>query len=410
MNSAGNDIAAWESHRSGDLISSRQAIGQAMLSPLPPPKAPTINVQQHRTSETNMKHSIKKISHHNARIAFEIEDKVHPTGSVKVWQIRKKTDGSTTRAAGIILGEDPKAPRAAIVKVRRGDIVVIYHRTSSNRLKPLQKFNISGSFELLIEECQPPGVPIVLPFEQIPRDDDRKSNFDTCDLKLLYSRRQPEWLQRIMDDQLECWRDHTAPLFLRIAPHRLLIQNMELLVIHDPYRALLDYKDRLNKEQLARCIKAQPSAAMRVAFDSVPRRVRRKHLASHATYLLDNHLQQLTNSELRICSKKDPKTAFKLRSIVPPRRHAIMLAHSYGVVWHTLFGDDRTPFRDEALGSLSRYPDEWLSGNEKGFKGIFRKLSSLSGIRLKPLEFQSLLKQIAPRGRQALAEYIAPFV
>ncbi len=149
---------------------------------------------------------------------------------------------------------------------------------------------------------------------------------------------------------------------------------------------------------------------MRVAFDSVPRRVRRKHLPSHATYLLDNHLQQLTNQELRICSKTVPMSAFTLRCLVPPRRHAIMLAHSYGVVWHTLFGDARTPFRDEVLDSLARYPDEWLSANEKGFKGIFRKLSSLSGIRLKPLEFQSLLKQIAPRGRQDLAEYIAPFV
>ncbi len=410
VNLAENDIAAWKSHLSKDPISSRQAIGQAMLSPLPPPKAPTINVQQHRTSETNMKHSIRKISRHTAHIAFEIVDKIHPTGSLKIWRIHTDTDGSVSRAEGKLLGENPKEPRAAIVKVRRGDLVIIYQRISSGGMEPLQKFTISGNFEPLIKECHLPGEPGVLPFDRIVMDDDRNSNFDTSDLKILFRRRRPEWLQYLMDDQLECWRDHTAPLFLGIAPHHLLVKNIELLVTHDPHRALRDYKSLLNRGQLQRCIREQPSAAMRLAFENVPRALRKKHLASHATYLLDNHLQQLTNSELRICSKKDPKTAFKLRSIVAPRRHAIMLAHSYGVVWHTLFGDDRAPFRDETLDSLARYPDEWLAVNEKGFKGIFSKLSNLLGIRLEPVEFQSLVKQMAPRGRQALAEYIAPSV
>jgi hypothetical protein len=87
-----------------------------------------------------------------------------------------------------------------------------------------------------------------------------------------------------------------------------------------------------------------------------------------------------------------------------------MLAYSYGVVWHRLFGDDRTPFREEVLGSIARYPDEWLAADGKGFKGIFRKLSNLAGIRLESFEFQLLMKRMTPRGRRAFAGYIAPFV
>lgn len=131
---------------------------------------------------------------------------------------------------------------------------------------------------------------------------------------------------------------------------------------------------------------------------------------SQVTHMLENHLHQLTDTELRICARITPKTSFMLRHLVPPRQHAIMLAHSYGVAWFTIFGDAHHSFREETIESLTRYPEEWLAVSQNGFEGIFRKLSHQLGFRLETFEIQCLLKRISPGGRQALIHYITSFI
>ncbi len=354
-----------------------------------------------------MKHNTRKISRDSARITFELDDKRFPTRFLKIWRIRKHNDTSVSRAEGIVIGENRYAPRALIVKVLRGDAVVICQQTPHNQIAFLHEYKISETFEPLVGNIHRlKAIGAAMLFDRIEIDKDRNSGIREIDLKLLFRSSHPIWMESLVSDYLEYQREHAVKTFLNIAPHCRVLQDLQLLVSYDPLRALRDHKSLLTKVQLATCIRKDPSAGMRYAFECVPRTRRKIHLREHANHLLKNHLHLLTNSELKICSNASPKAAFLLRGQVPPRQHSIILARSYGVVWHTLIGEARKPFHKETFRSLATYPEEWLAESKNGFEEIFRKLKHLLGINFRPSEFRRLLKNMPPRGQKALAKYI----
>lgn len=355
-----------------------------------------------------MNHSIRNISRDTARIAFELNDFIHPTKTLQILRIERNVDTPASRMEGIIVGENRNEPRAVIVNACRGDIIAIFHPISRGGSKPLFCFRITKNFEPIIENSFGlRGIGAIPRLDRIDVDHGGDCYFNDSNLKLLFRSRHPEWLQRILVEQLECWRDHSAPTFLKVASYQDLMRNIDQLVTHDPYRALRDYKDQLTSKQLMSCIRRQPKAAMRLAFDRIPLELRREHLKSHETFLLENHLYQLTNAELRDCSWADPVTAIRSRHLVSPRQHAIILSCSYTVAWCKIDGAFREPFAKEIFDSLARFPKEWLKGNPNGFVAIFNKLQSLLGIQFKSHELAALLDQMPPAGRKHLTAYLA---
>lgn len=358
-----------------------------------------------------MNYNIRKTSQRTARLAFQILDEKCPTRFLKIWRIRKNPDSSISRAEGITIGENPNNSRAMVVMVRRGDVVVIVQQMPGDRACFLRHCKIAASFAPIAEDhrkLKERNAGAL--FENIEIESDRSSGLRETELRLLFGSRSPTWLHEIVEKQLDHYREHSVKDYLKLAPNHRIISELQLVVNYDSLRSLRDYKKHLTDAQIKRCIRKDPTAGMRYAFESVPRTLRRKHLVTHATHLLTNHLHQLTAAELRTCSKKSPQTAFLVRDRLTLRLRSIILARTYGVAWHTLIGDARFPFRDEILLSLTRHPEEWLAVAKNGFEEIFRRLSNLLDINLEHPEFEKLINDIEPQGKKALAEYIVAFV
>jgi len=355
-----------------------------------------------------MNHNIRKISPHDARVAFEIN---HAAASnpIEVWRIRLHQGSPVSMPEGIILESDRQKNRTVVVNSRPGDIVVIRHKTGHESMAPYQCYRIGDSFDpQLIENASLPfpSVAIACPASRIETDDGRAVHYDEAELKMLLRGKHPRWLQQFVDGQLRRWRDHAPETFVRLAPREWLDREVILVAIYDPYRAVCDYRDRLTEKQIECCIRRLPADAARLLFREIPRKLRAKYLAEHANYILENHLHQLSDAELRRCSWGAPLTAFNIRHSVTPRRSAIMLASTYTVAWIRNHNKSRVNLREEIFDSLLRYPGEWLKSNPKGIEFIFKRLENLLGICFGSVELTVLLQQTTPKGRIALSRYI----
>lgn len=357
-----------------------------------------------------MNHNIRKINQHEARVAFELNHPSVASEPTEVWRIRHHQETPVSMPEGIILESNHQKTRAVVVNARPGDIVVIRHKAGNENMAPYQCYLIGDTFEpRLIENSALPfqSVGIAPPACRIETDDGRVIHYNETDLKKLLRGTHPRWMQEYVDGQLLRWRDHAPAAFVRLAPREWLAREVILVAIHDPYRALCDYSDRLTESQIEFCLRRLSGDAARLLFECIPRKSRSKHLKEHANYILENHLHQLSDAELRRCSWSDPLTAFKIRHSVAPRRSAIMLASSYTIAWIRSRHISRVNLRKEIFASLHQYPEVWLKSNPKGFQSIFKRLENLLGICFGSAELTVLLQHMTPKGRMALSQYIS---
>ncbi len=369
--------------------------------------------QPNQKTPNNMNHTIRKTSQHDARVAFEISHPFAASDPGEVWRIRLQQESFVSMPEGIILESNHQKGRAVVVNARSGDIVVIRHKAGDESMAPYQCYLIGDSFEpRLIENSSLPfqSVGISPPESRIETDEGRVVHYDEPDLKKLLRGKHPRWLQQFVDGQLRRWRDHTPATFVRLAPREWLDREVILVAIYDPYRALCDYRDRLTENQLEFCIRRLSGDAARLLFRQIPRKFRWKHLKEHANYILENHLHQLSDAELRRCSWGAPLTAFKIRHSVAPRRSAIVLASTYTIAWIRNHRTSRVDLRREIFDSLRQYPEEWLKSNPKGIESIFKRLENLLGICFGSAELTILLEQMIPKGRMALSQYISSHI
>lgn len=312
------------------------------------------------------------------------------------------------RTQGIVLGQNAHYNRALVIKVKRGDTIIILQKAPCDMIGFLHVFKINENFEPVSGNVRPlKEAGAASKFSQIEIDYGPDAHMDDLDLRILYRSQHPKWMRDTMEEQIIYWREHSMRKYLSVAPQDKIIPDLKILVHKDPLRALRDYKILLTESQIATCVRKDPHGGMLHAFEKVPRRLRKAHLAAHARHLLENHLHQLTNAELRICTAASPKEAFLRRDQLALRQHSIVLARSYGVVWHTLIGDARKGFRDEALQSLTQFPEEWMRVSTNGLDEIFNRMRHLLGIVFDPMEIRTLLNKMPPRGKSLLASYVA---
>ena len=357
-----------------------------------------------------MNYCIRRIDTQTARIAFELTPTLPTEACFEILRIRTQQGSSVSQPDGVLLQSNELGVDTVVVNAEVGDMIVIRHKSDGEVTAPDQCYRIGASFvprPIEASKLQFPNLMLAPPASRIETEDGRVIHFEDHDLKALFRGKHPEWLQEIVEAQLCHWREYAPATYVRLAPREWLHRDVFLVAIHDPYRALLDFKDRLTQDQLAFAIRRLPSAAVRFAFDKIPRKLRSKYLSEHANYILENNLQHLANSELRICSWKDPLTAFKLRSSVLPRRSAIILSSTYTVAWIGNHGAARLDLRQEILSSLLEFPEEWLKSNTKGLEFVFKKLKSLLGIQFDDAELRLMLKGMHPKGREALSRFIA---
>lgn len=364
----------------------------------------------HSKPPNNMNPTIRKTSQNDARVAFEITRPCASTTPMEVWRIRAHPDHPVSMPDGIILESDHQQTIAVVVNVRPSDIIVIRHKAGLESMESCQHYRITDSFEPCFVEDPNllyQRVTIAPPTNRIEADAGRTVCYSEREMRMLFEGKHPRWLQNFVDGQLLRWRELAPEVYVRFAPKKWLDRDVSLVAIHAPNLALIDYKDSLTWDQFEFCIRRLPAAAVRFVFDRIPQELRATYLKDHATYILDNLIDHLTNTELRTCSWGDPITAFKSRHFLSPRRSAILLSSSYTIAWIGNLDGSGPEFRKEVFDSLSQFPDEWLRSNKKGFQSIFKRLKSLLGICFDGTELLELLGKMAPRYRKILAEYLA---
>lgn len=386
----------------------------ATLSLQPPSRPGLRNVIQHIHSNQkptyHMNITIRKTSKHDARVAFEITRPHDSTIPIEAIRIRSIQDTSVSISDGIVLENYHRKYIAVVVNVRPNDIIAIRHKSCCVDMQYPLYFSINESLEPIpmIDPNLLRQIMTIIPSEnQLHADDGQMTAHNERDLKLLLQGKHPRWLQDFVNCQLLSWREHNPALYVRVAPRELLDRDVFLVAIHAPYRALVDYEKCLTRVQIEFCVRSLQSEEYLNFFSRIPRKLRSKLLAQHATHLLEKHVQDLTDKELRICSWKDALTAFRIRHSVSPKKSAIMLSSAYTIAWIGIYGTARLELRLEILTSMLEYPKEWLRSNPKGLEFIFSKLKSLLGIQFDDSELHLMLRSMHPKGREDLSKFIA---
>lgn len=153
----------------------------------------------------------------------------------------------------------------------------------------------------------------------------------------------------------------------------------------------------------------KPEIPVLAGFDRIPRADRVDLVRSHATYVLNHHLDRITELELEVASGADPKTAFGLRHFLEGRRHAILLARSYPAA---LFAGDADGggLADEVKRSVLDYPRIWHRIHHHGFGILFKGLASTMGIVFSGKELLELESRLGRRLTKELRSYIASLI
>jgi len=240
---------------------------------------------------------------------------------------------------------------------------------------------------------------------RIEMPDGAENHFDKAELQLFMKAKYPRWLADYINEALRCWRDKTPNTYVYHAPREWLDRDILLLAAYAPQRALTDFRHRLTPELKDACIRRLALPETDPLLGDLP--PQSYHLKQNATYVLQNHLHDLSNVELRRCAKADPVTAYRSRHLMTDdRRSAILLATTFGVAWHTDRHTLGRAFRKEIFVSLTQYPDEWLKSNP-GYSHIFGRLDHLLGICFGAKAIALMLRRMAPANRGPLRLYIA---
>jgi hypothetical protein len=202
------------------------------------------------------------------------------------------------------------------------------------------------------------------------------------------------------------WEMEIPMFFLRVAPRARIARNLPLLIQHEPQRALAEFHKLLDVAQLQHCIQWEPFAAVQYAFGRIPRAARIGLVRKFSTYVLEHHLDRLTEQELKAASCADAKTAFSLRHFVEGRRHAIMLANSYPASFFMKQYAREPEFLAELKDSVLEHPRTWRSSHQHSFATLFRALSSTLGVAFSGEDLLALSRKLGPGLRAELQKYI----
>jgi hypothetical protein len=125
-----------------------------------------------------------------------------------------------------------------------------------------------------------------------------------------------------------------------------------------------------------------------------------------STYVLEHHLDRLTEQELKAASCADAKTAFPLRHFVQGRRHAIMLANSYPASFFMKQHAREPEFLAEVKDSVIEHSRIWRSSHQQSFTILFCALGATLGLEFTGMELLALSQKLGRALRKELQKHI----
>jgi hypothetical protein len=362
-----------------------------------------------KTSQT-LNYCIRKTGRDLARIAFEIEipDRDDSIGSEILLKSSKESDQGF-RPKGLLLNQGAQNPLIAIIHAQPGDEIIVRIQKNPGGLTNEFRFKISESFVptsfYRTNCCQ------VKPLlHHIQDRQEQEFQMDESFLKRLFKDRHPTWLQTAVNTTLDTWRQEKPTLFLSVAPRSSLVRQQELLVQYLPDRALEEFSDELDGVLLNLCIEQRPESAIRHFFDRIPRADRMGLVRRYSTFVLEHHLDRLSDLELEVASSADARTAFKLRHFLEGHRHALLLARSYPAAFFIDPPIISSELPAEVRQSVLDHPHIWRRSHYRSFSILFRSLQSTLGIQFSGAEFLQLSGSLGEKLRKELQLYLGTHI
>lgn len=356
------------------------------------------------------RYSIHPAEGRTARVAFELTPPIREV-SLRPEIVRENQDGHCFRSRrdGFLSPNCVSATLVVIVHVSRLEEIIIRLYNDSGILVHQDRIRISKSFRPELVEFQKNHKSRKVVSTQrhdLPTGTGTLVHMHPDELKKLFCDHHPKWLRSRLDAVLDSWELEIPMFFVRVAPRARIARNLPLLIQHEPQRALSEFQKLLDGNQLQHCIQQEPFAAVQHAFRRIPRAVRIGLVRKFPTYVLDHHLDRLTEQELVAASCADARTAFPLRHYVEGRRHAIMLANSYPASFFMERHAREPEFLAELKDSVLKHPRTWRSSHHQSFVILFRALSSTLGVAFSGKELLALSQKLGPGLRAELQKYI----
>jgi len=357
----------------------------------------------------NSNHNHRRINRDTIRLAFQIQGS-YDLKPAKIWRIRPEAGVHDFRIEGFILDDPKTRSRTAVTHVREGDVVMVtFAATEEIQPSPVGfRVNAKGVPVPVGDHSAFNVNQIVSQGPLIDFDGRGFLHIREEDLRAFMRAQHPRWLQNQVDATLRTWRTQAPDLFIRVAPASWLGRKTWLLASLDPRKALeVHYRD-LGDNLRQYCIRRLLPIRTRVLNSSFPSALKSPNHYPNAAYLLDRHLQELDDRQIRICAFVNPTAALaRYRQVPDSRLRALLLSCAFRHAWpnRTLMGDPA--FHRDVIESLTEHSKEWMISHPEGLLAVLRLISDRIPFHPTPAELIRMMERLDPHSRQRVADFIS---
>jgi hypothetical protein len=359
--------------------------------------------------QNTIKHTRRRVGRDSIRIAFQLPSP-YPEKPYKVWRIRTVHQDHLFLLEGLVLEPANNGGPAVVAHVRAGDVVMVTHHPENGVTPPHRGFFIGQSLEPVpLADLAPYATnQTITNGPLMDYDGTGFLHFREDDLREFFRSKHPDWLEKHVDATLRVWRTEAPDLFANVAPTRWLTRKPWLLATHDPKRALTEFPHLIKGDLGRYCIRRMTAPASRILARLLPSKLKPFQSYQNAEFLLENHVNDLTDEQLRACARANPIAALKqLSRTIESRHRAILLSCSFGATWTNptlLHSED---FRCAVLDSLADHFTEWMISKPEGLATVLDNIAVRLQLPPTAAEIVRMLDRLGPEGRQALSDYIA---
>lgn len=354
------------------------------------------------------RHTILRDGAKSALFIFESCLSLAPTSEARIFRFYRKEHCLGMMDEGQTLGRGFSSRCALITKACPGDIIALGERPSQRMPLAWRYYRIGADLE-----CTPLASSLrKLSHGEINgllmkhSEESLSLIIDKDDISIIFSEEKPRWMRMILNAQLLNWHQESP---CRYYEHtKCLTGDAEIQRCVDlaPYVALEKWSSIINKAQLDLAIRSSPAGAVRFAINDIPCSLRAEYLRKNPSAALEQH-SKLSDSELHLCAKEDPRNALLIRSMLRPEQNAIILATCY-----TSFIDETTIFQLEAFKaeiecSIIEFPTVWVTEHAKRFGQLVAELEILFSYRLEAEALRTILENVELPEKVSVANYIA---
>ncbi len=217
---------------------------------------------------------------------------------------------------------------------------------------------------------------------------------DEKDLEALFSTDWPEWLRPALEAQLRYWRIHHLEHYYRYTPWEMSGDDLWRCIKGTPSQALRRFGHLLTESQRRLCCKKDPRAAAAFSLETLCRVTRRRALDEYPEDVLRHAAHHLTDSELVHLGATKPLPVFRFYGCLLERQKALALSSA--------LKQGRSTFqrpalsREFLLGSLVEFPEQWLAGAGPELEDVLMVLNTQCGLITNWTELMEIHGRLEP--------------